>query len=89
MTNDIELTEVPESAPTELLVQKPKAGGYLAFYTCDGDYWMQACPMCPVGTWADTRRFPYPLFQTKDEAIEQAKKSLPNGGKIKLWKIEL
>ena len=87
--SDIEVIENETPQPVELHVAKAKAGGYLCFYSCDSDYWMQCTPMHPVGVWSDTRRFPYPLFESKDDAIDTAKKYMPNGGKVKLWRLEL
>lgn len=90
MSDDIEILDQGElPTPTELLVQVPQAGGWFGFSTTDGNWWMLIYPTTPLGTVPDTRRFPHPLFQSKDELIETAKKSLPHGGKIKFWKVTL
>jgi hypothetical protein len=85
---DIEVIEETPKPATELLVPKPVAGGTLAFYSHDGDTWAQATPIYPVGAWPDGRRFPFPLFPTREDAVEACKKYMPLGGKIKLWRIE-
>lgn len=90
MTN-IEVIET-EVVPAEVRIPIAKPSGWMAFYCPSSSmppYWMQVIPEIVQGTVRDVYRCPYPLFTTKDEAVEQAMKSMSNGGTVKVFKIEL
>ncbi len=92
MSGEIEIQEGVAGEAAELIVQPAKAEGWLAFYsmaTGGPYYWMCAYPMYPAGVWADQHRCPNPLFLTREFAIDECRKHLPNGGTIKLVKVAL
>ena len=81
-----------ESKCAEVLMPKPKAQGWMAWTAPQSDgapYWMQAYPS--FGTRGDRNPYscPYPLFTTKDKALEACAKVLPNGGQCRIVRIEL
>lgn len=89
MSDGIEIRDEGDTLEsTEVLIQEPTVGGYMGFSSVDGKYWTQLGPHLSVGSY-DSRRYPYPLFQSKDELLEVAKRFLPNGGKVKFWRIKL
>jgi hypothetical protein len=79
---------------SEVLIPAAKSSGWMAWYSINRNsagahYWSQApCPYDP-GTTRDPWRCPYPLFETRDAAIESCAKSLANGGTIRVVRIDL
>lgn len=88
--------EVVEATPkaAEHVVPVAKAAGWLAFHSpnpnADGTHcWQQATIPYDPGYVRDMYRCPYPLFATKQDALDSCAKSLSNGGSIRLFRIEL
>lgn len=68
-------------------VRKQKIDGYLVFYRAsDGVSWTGAFPVYPVGI-IPPANCPIPLFQTRQTAIDEASKYLPNGGEIIVFRV--
>lgn len=90
MTNAIEISESVGEVK-EVILPAAKAEGYMAWTSsaCPPYYWSQAyMDAKDIGT-ADPYRCPYPLFPTREKAIEACARSLPNGGTCKIVKITL
>jgi hypothetical protein len=93
MTDEINI-HATSGDTTEVIMPTAKAGGYLAFYTSHKDttsgapYWLQLSPPHDASLSRNPYTTPYPLM-TKDEAIAQASKAMPNGGTLKLVKVTL
>ena len=88
----IEIIEAPAPTVTKLKVQLLKAQGWMAFGASSVNapqMWMQVIPAFVNGQVRDTYRCPWPLFENRAEAIAAAEKTLPNGGIVKLFKVEL
>ena len=90
MTASIKLTDVAAPAET-VIIPKAKAGGYVGFYRSDeGQMWAQVCvPTVPGDYSRDYYRTPYPLSETRQEIIDAAASLLPNGGEVKIVRIDL
>lgn len=72
----------------ELIVPEAQPSGWLLFYRYpNSKAWSYAIPDYDGGR--DTIRYPYPLLKSKDEAMSIARKALPHGGDVKLFKIDL
>lgn len=91
MTDAIKLTEATASQAETAVIPKAKAGGFLGFYRTD-----ESCQWSQVYVWStpgdysrDYYRTPIPLSETRQEIIDAAAKSLPNGGEVKIVRIEL
>lgn len=94
MSNTIEIIDSPAAVASEVIVIAAKAQGWMAWYatgSIESPYWMQMFPMDnPAGSRSrDHYRCPYPLFRTREDALEACEKALPNGGKCRVVKIEL
>lgn len=81
-----------EAKTEEILLLPVKAEGYLAFYCMStndvgANMWCMATVPYDPGQARSLYKHPYPLFVSRDEAIESCKKSLPDGGKMKIVKI--
>jgi hypothetical protein len=88
MTTEIEVTEGSASPPAKVLVQEAQAGGWLAWYRTS-----------PQSSWSmvydnnhnkvrDSYRHPYPLFATKEEAIEAGKACFyGSGGELSVVRV--
>lgn len=85
--------EVIEDSATgsEWSVPKSHAKGWLAFckQPYENSYWMAVSPIVPSGVIQDLARHPWPLHQTRQEAIDCATKMLSSGGKVKVFEIDL
>ena len=92
MTPYIEVIE-EQAVVTEVILPQAKSEGYMAWYCISNPgfsgVWTQAYPgVEPIGE-RDQYRCPYPLFVTREKAIEACGKMLPNGGTCKIVKITL
>ncbi len=86
----IEVTDVVADPSTTVIVPEAKAGGYIGFYRYhESNQWTQISIIDPPGTYRDYYRTPYPLVESRDKLIEEAKKAMPNGGELKIVKIQL
>jgi hypothetical protein len=87
MNEDIKIS-TQQLAAEEVIVPEAQPSGWLLFYRYPNTRaWSYGIPDYDGNR--DTIRYPYPLFKTKDEAMNQARKSLPHGGDVKLFKIDL
>lgn len=95
MTSEIEVTELPPSAATEIVIQPAKAQGWMGWYSSatgdmqGGQYWMQIYPSADAPNARDPYRCPYPLFETREAAVNAGAKALSNGGQLRIVKITL
>jgi len=90
MTNTIDLTEDTAEPAKTTLIPEAKASGYLGFYRSNSaGFWCLISIIDPVGVPRDLFRTPYPLAETRERLIEEAKKYLPNGGELKIVRIQL
>jgi len=89
MTGEINIKTI-EPTIEEVCLPKAKSGGWTMFYRYpDSSYWMHGIPPFDSNGIRDTIRFPYPLFMSKDEALDEARKRLAHGGDVKLFKVDL
>jgi len=91
MTQDeIQINEGTALKATEVIVNEPKPSGWMAWYRISPQaYFSQV-----YGDFDYSRRnffkCPPPLFESREEAIAQARKTMKNeGGEIRLVKVEL
>jgi hypothetical protein len=91
MTQDvIEIKEGTASKATEVIINQPKPSGWMAWYRMSPQaYFSQV-----YGDFNYSERnffkCPYPLFESRAEAISAAQKIMRNeGGEIRLVKVEL
>lgn len=90
MTQDISISTVNHMQVEEAIVPQVKPSGWLLFIRYPNTMnWMYGYPDFDAGWTRDTIRWPYPLFKSKDEAMDKARKQLTNGGDVKLFKIDL
>jgi hypothetical protein len=89
MTNEIKVID-DRIAAEEYIIPQAKAEGYMAWYSPNINgphYWSQAFgPVEPVGE-RDPYKCPYPLFPTREKAIEAASRTLQQGGICKIVRI--
>jgi hypothetical protein len=72
----------------EVIINKAQTIGWMLFIQYpNSSAWSMAYP--DHDNNRDTIRFPYPLFKSKDEAMENAKKRLSYGGEAKFFKVDL
>ena len=90
MTNSIEVLEDSVVAK-EVIFPPAIAEGYMAWTTSSNPphYWQQAYMNANEMGKNDPYRCPYPLFPTREMAIEACARALPNGGTCKIVKITL
>jgi hypothetical protein len=91
MTAAIKLTDATASQAETSIIPRAKPGGYLGFYRSD-----ESCQWSQVYVWStpgdysrDYYRTPTPLSETRQEVIDAAAKLLPNGGEVKIVRIDL
>ena len=95
MTEAIEVKEASACEAAEIVITMARPSGWMAWYSsAQPDYtggvmWMQATLFYDASNKRDPYRCPYPLFETRQEAIDACAKSLPNGGQIRVVKITL
>lgn len=88
MTPSITLTDTEAGKAETAFIPPAKAGGYLGFYRSSSTMqWSQVFVMSTPNH--DYYRTPYPLSETRQEIIDAAAKSLPNGGEVKIVRIDL
>ena len=92
MNTPVNVIEVTPSKTEELRIPYAKAQGWMAFTSIGSDpdamqVWSQVYGL--HNAERDMYRCPYPLFPTRDDAVAAAMKMLPNGGSVKLFKVEL
>jgi hypothetical protein len=89
MTTEIEVTEGSASPPAKVLVQDAQAGGWLAWYrTNSQSTWSMVYDNNSANKTRDSYRCPYPLFATKEEAIEAGKQCFYGaGGELSLVRV--
>ncbi len=86
----IDVEDVTASPATSVIVPEAQAGGYLGFYRSDRTIsWNYISVFDPPGTIRDYYRTPYPLFESREQLIEHAKKMMPNGGELRIVKVQL
>jgi hypothetical protein len=90
MSNSIEVIEDIAIA-TEVILQPSKVEGYMAWTAGQFPpyYWSQAYAGVEQPGERDPYKCPYPLFPTREKALEACTKALPQGGTCKLVKIVL
>ena len=87
---EFEITEGTASKVVEVVVNQAKPGGWMAWYRMStASYFSQV-----YGDFDFTRRdfykCPSPLFVSREEAVDAARKNMGNsGGEIRLVRIEL
>lgn len=87
--SNIEVKEVQVEHAAEIAVGPPKAAGWMAFCRpAAGGTWMQVYEQHPAPP-RDFHRCPYPLFQTREAAIQAGQAQLPSGGELRLAFIQL
>ena len=92
MTQDeiIEVKEGVAQKATEIIVNQPKPNGWMAWYRMSPQaYFSQVYTNFDYAK-RDFFKCPAPLFESKEEAIAEARKAMRNeGGEIRLVKVEL
>lgn len=95
MTDAIEVKDSTASDAAEIIITPARASGWMAWYSSanpdhtGGYYWMQGYGAPDLNGKRDPYRCPYPLFETRQDAIDACAKSMPNGGQIRMVKITL
>ena len=88
MTPSITLTDTEAGKAEAAFIPPAKSGGYLGFYRDESSVeWIQVFVTSTPNH--DYYRTPYPLSETRQEIIDAAAKSLPNGGEVKIVRIDL
>ena len=89
MTDQINIKTI-EPSVEEVCLPQAKASGWIMFTRYPNTiHWMSAIPPFDPSFSRDTMCFPHPLFMSKEEAMEEARKRLPPGGDVKLFKVDL
>ena len=91
MNNDIEVKESVSEAPVEVHVREATPQGYIAFVrpNSTGTYFQWVTGFEP-NELRDYHRHPYPLFESKEKAMEAVKHYLRgNGGEARIVKVTL
>lgn len=95
MTDTIEIKDATASDAAEIVITMARPSGWMAWYSgstpdySGAQYWVQATIPYDASHKRDPHRCPYPLFETRQEAIDACAKSLPNGGQIRVVRITL
>lgn len=91
MTGVIDIQDEKGDVVQNVAIQQARPGGFLGFYRENaGMYWQQLYIWdAPGAPMRDFYRTPYPLCASRDEVIEEAKKKLPDGGELKIVRIDL
>ena len=92
MTQDdiIEIKEGTSQTSVEVIVNQPKPSGWMAWYRIlPQAYFSQVYGNFDYSK-RDFFKCPPPLFESREEAIAEARKTMKNeGGEIRLVKVEL
>ena len=91
MNDDIEVKESVAEATIEVHVREATPQGYIAFVRPNntGTYFQWVTGFEP-NELRDYYRCPYPLFESKEKAMEAVKKYLSgNGGEARIIKVTL
>lgn len=88
--DSIEIKEGTSSAPAEVVIREATPTGYMAWYRpSNTSYFNNVISFKPNET-KDYHRCPYPLFETREDAIEAAKYALHGtGGEVRIVKVTL
>lgn len=95
MTEAIEVKDGSASDAAEIVITMARPSGWMAWYSygspdyMGGKLWTQATLFFDAAQKRDPYRCPYPLFETRQDAIDACAKSLPNGGQIRVVRITL
>lgn len=85
--SDIKITEHSAKLDSTRIIEPAKISGYIVFCRVNGGtHWSNESGNPSM--LRDYARFPFPLLPTKEAAIEAAKRYLPNGGDVKIFKVE-
>ena len=88
--NEIEIKEGIASKAAEVIVNQPKPSGWMAWYRLSPQtYFSQVYGNFDYSK-RDFFKCPSPLFESREEAIAEARKTMKNeGGEIRLVKVDL
>ena len=88
--NDIEVSQGPTTPAQTTIIQPPQAAGWMCWYrTASTTYWSQVYDHRTNET-RDYYRCPYPLFETRELALESGRRCLGStGGELKTVYIQL
>ena len=88
--SDIELTQATAKPAQTTLISPPEAAGWLCWYrSSPTTYWSQVYEH-QANQIRDYYRCPYPLFETREVAIESGRRCLgSSGGELKTVHIQL
>ena len=88
--SDIELTQATAKPAQTTLISPPEAAGWLCWYrTSTSTYWSNAYDH-RINERRDYHRCPYPLFETREAALESGRRCLgSSGGELKTVHIQL
>jgi hypothetical protein len=88
--SDIEVSQGTTKPAQTTIVQPPEASGWLCWYrTSSTTYWSNAYDH-RIDQNRDYHRCPFPLFQTREDAIESGRRCLGSiGGELKTIHIQL
>jgi hypothetical protein len=88
--SDIELTQGTTKPAQTTIIQPPEAAGWMCWYrSSQMTYWLQVYDHRTQET-RDNHRCPYPLFETRELALESGRRCLgSSGGELKTVYIHL
>ena len=88
--DSIEIKEVIASTPAEIIIREATPTGYMAWYRPNNTSYFNHVFGFKANEIRDYHRCPYPLFETKEDAIEAAKYALHgSGGEVRIVKVTL
>lgn len=91
MSDEIEIKEGTAQAVCEVVITEARPSGWLAWYRYGAnDTFMQAYDKPSGNSERDHHRCPYPLFPSREDAIDAAKYYLRGrGGEVRVVKVTL
>jgi len=90
MSDEIEIKDTTASPASEVLIQEARPTGWFGWYRySNSDYFNQVFDT-HGNEHRDYHRCPYPLFQTREDVVEAARKCLQGrGGELRIVKVVL
>lgn len=91
MSDEIEIKEASATNAAEIIINQARPGGWMAWYRFgQTDFFNQVYEKPNNNMDRDYYRCPYPLFTSRDDAIDAAKYQLRGrGGEIRVVQVTL
>ncbi len=91
MNDEINISDSAATLAQEVIITEARPSGWMAWYRfSQSDYFNQVYDHAAASSARDYYRCPYPLFPTREDAIESARHCLrERGGEVRVVKVTL